>query len=167
MSILNKELYIVQNPALGSILLYSFVEGYLSEAKKESVPLPLIFIVLPIVFHSETLKFVIPTRSASGLRTLVNKMSDSSASKRDLVFDIHNRTHLMKNITLESLRICIAKKLLEIEIDKGAIKISSTRIKKSKIKNYNPEMFSASRKLGIWCSQLNLQEISMILKVGF
>ncbi|OPD59413.1 three component ABC system middle component [Bacillus anthracis] len=167
MGVLNKEIQIMQNPALGALLLHYFVEGYLSGKKEESVPIPLVFILLPIIFHNNTLEYLTATRRSSGLRVFVNKMSDSKVSKRDLIIDIHSRASLMKKTTLHSLRLSIATNLLEIDYNSGTVKLPFNSVNRPKRTNLNSKMVKASEKLGYWCSQLTLQEISIILKVGF
>src|SRR5262245_43605485 len=48
MSVLSQEVWQVQNPAVGAVLLWRFVVGY-QQARDDasSCPLPLVFIVLP------------------------------------------------------------------------------------------------------------------------
>ncbi|MCA1050987.1 DUF6521 family protein [Priestia aryabhattai] len=167
MGVLSKEIQIIQNPALGAMILKCFTEGYISSEKEDSLPFPLLFIVLPMVFHNDTLSYLNSTRRPSGLRALVNKMSDSKESKRDIVLDIHERADKMKKLTLDALRIALATELLELDSKQAKVKVSHKRIDKSAIIKSNSKMFKSSEKLGFWCSQLNMQEISMILKVGF
>src|SRR5262249_50121277 len=61
--------------------------GYEEASKvKAPTPLPLLFIVLPMVYHKETADLISSTLKASGLRNYVNKFSDTKTSKSDLVY---------------------------------------------------------------------------------
>lgn len=74
MSGLNQETRNVQNPALGAMLLWRFTVGYEEASKvKAPAPLPVLFIVLPMMFHQETSDLISSTLKASGLRNYVNK----------------------------------------------------------------------------------------------
>jgi len=55
MAILNREVRAIQNPALGSVLIWRAASSYQKNHKTASfIPLPLCFLILPIVFHEET-----------------------------------------------------------------------------------------------------------------
>ena len=56
----------VQNPALGAALLWRFTCGYYSNENR-SVPFPLLFVVLPIVFRQDLCSVIKSTQRASGL----------------------------------------------------------------------------------------------------
>src|SRR5215475_3689680 len=122
MSVLNQETRNVQNPALGGMLLWRFTIGYEEASKvKAPTPLPLLFIVLPMVYHKETADLISSTLKASGLRNYVNKFSDTKTSKSDLVYAIHDRAIKMRGLSLESLSLAIASKLLSIDQQNGAV----------------------------------------------
>lgn len=54
MTVLNRETKLIQNPALGSVLLWRFTTGYAEGSEVNSpTPLPLLFLVLPIALHQE------------------------------------------------------------------------------------------------------------------
>jgi hypothetical protein len=92
MGALSQETQLVQNPALGAMLLWRFASGYERRSNIHSyAPLPLLFLVLPVTLHQETARFIASTRQASGLRAFVNKFSDSSVSKSDVLLAINDR----------------------------------------------------------------------------
>ena len=66
MSRLTKEFYNVQNPALGAYLLSRFACGYLKE-NQERTPMPLMFIVLPMIYKQEIANFISSTQKVSGI----------------------------------------------------------------------------------------------------
>ena len=168
MTILNQETRNIQNPALGAMLLWRFTTGYAEGSKVSSpTPLPLLFIVLPIMLHQETAEFVKSTREKSGLRAFAAKFAEPQTSKNDLLLAIHERSIKMRNLSMNSLRQAIASKLILIDSTEGvAISISKTQ-PKTGIPQSVRSMIRGAEKLGSWCSELTLHEVSVILKVGF
>jgi hypothetical protein len=165
---LNQEIRNVQNPALGAMLLWRFLVGYgqNKDLPKES-PFPLLFLVLPILFHEETTKFVTSTQRATGLRAFATKFSESAKSKTDLLLVLTQRSVDMRELTKDSLSIAIASDIVSINSIKGtAISHYFKPIQKGFPLSVI-SMFRAAEKLGAWCSVLSLHEISIILKVGF
>ena len=168
MTILNRETQSIQNPALGAMLLWRFTSGYAQGSKVSSpTPLPLLFIVLPIILHEETAHFIGSTLQKSGLRAFVNKFSDSSVSKNDLVLTIHKRSLMMRNLSIDSLKLAIASKLIALDPSKGVVIPLSLTPPKTGIPESIKPLLKEAEKLGFWCSEVSLHEVSVILKVGF
>jgi hypothetical protein len=167
-SSLSKEVEYVQNPALGGMLLWSFSVGYEERSESRSAaPMPLLFLVLPIIFHEATFNFVRSTRESSGLRAFAAKFSTSSESKSDLILAIHSRALHMRGLTMEALAFAVVSNLLTLDpINGRVIPLSQTPLKAG-IPQSIRSMFDGAKKLGSWCSKLSLYEISIILKVGF
>ena len=143
MSKLTKEFYNIQNPALGAYLLARFSLGYLEE-NQSMPPMPLLFVVLPMIYKKDVVDFISSTQKTSGLHFFVDKM-----------------------MTLEALRISIIGELISIQ-DKVYILPLRDNINDFKPKTKDiRKMGNAAEKFGIWCSKLSLVEISQILKVRF
>src|ERR1700754_2142945 len=69
MTVLDEEVYVMQNPALGALLLWRFVKAHAeAHPQKLGVPLPLAFLVLPLVWHATSAELIEGTMTASGLR---------------------------------------------------------------------------------------------------
>ena len=67
------ELDVVQNPAIGAYLIWQFTLGY-QEDGAEVAPIPLAFLVLPMLLHRQTFDEVASTRKASGLTLFAAKL---------------------------------------------------------------------------------------------
>jgi hypothetical protein len=167
MSILATEVRNIQNPALGAGLIWRFVCGYVNEhATKNPVPLPLIFLVLPTILHQQTETFVQGTNKSSGLRAFTAKFGAAKNCKQDLLLAINNRMLTLKNLSLESLRIAIATRLVHLETDATLIPLSKTKPIAgipADIRN----MMNNAEKLGAWCAPLTMHEIATTLRVRF
>ncbi|OGN89437.1 MAG: hypothetical protein A2Z74_06645 [Chloroflexi bacterium RBG_13_46_9] len=165
---LNKETKNVQNPALGAMLIWRFVAGYeRGSSTSRLTPIPLLFLVLPMLLHQETAEFVVSTQEATGLRAFASKFSKSSKSKTDLLFALPKRSLDMRKLTTDSLALAVSSDLLSIDSNHGmAISLSSGPVKTG-ISSSVRSMLRAAEKLGVWCSAISLHEVSVILKVGF
>jgi hypothetical protein len=168
MSVLSQETRNVQNPALGAMLLWRFTVGYEEASKvKAPAPLPLLFIVLPMIYHQETSELISSTLKASGLRNYVNKFLDTKTSKSDLVYSIHDRAIKMRGLSLESLGLATASKLLSVDQQNGAVFSLSTSSAKSGIPQSVQSLLKSAEKLGSWCGAISMHEVSVILKIRF
>ncbi|SRR6266568_324576 len=167
MSVLATEVRNIQNPALGAGLIWRFVCGYVNEhASKNPVPLPLIFLVLPTILHQQTETFVQGTNKSSGLRAFSAKFGAAKNCKQDLLLAINNRMLTLKNLTLESLRIAIATRLVHLDTYATVIPLSKTKASAgipADIRN----MMNNAEKLGAWCAPLTIHEIATTLRVRF
>lgn len=165
MSSLSSEVRNIQNPALGAVALWQFVRGYEGASQtNQPVPLPLMFLVLPIVLHREIRSFVSSTRK--GLRAFASKFGESKHSKQDLLLSIHGRADLMKELSIESLRVGIATSLISMNKDGTAFSVARGKCP-TKLDDTTQLILSASAKLGSWCEPLTIPEIGSILFVRF
>lgn len=168
MNYLSSETKNIQNPALGALLLWRFAVGFEEKSQtRNHPPIPLLYLVLPILLHEETESLIKSTLRSSGLRALVNKFSSSANAKNDLIFSIQDRAVKMKNLTTNSLKQALTSKLLSIVPEKGITVPLSTTPPKFGISGTIKDLMKQAEKLGIWCADLSLYEIAIILKVGF
>lgn len=168
MRTLSQETERVQNPALGSMVLWRFTAGYeRGSGKGMATPIPLLFLVLPIIFHEETARLLKGTQERSGLRYFAGKFSSSAVSASDLLLAIQKRALDMRQLTTESLAIALSSGLISIYCDTGrAVPLSSSPVRAGIPSSVNA-MLKSAEKLGVWYSQISLHEISFILKVDF
>lgn len=165
MSNLNKEIRNVQNPAFGSFAIWNFVRGYYS-GNLSFTPFPVLFIILPIILRSDMVEVLYSTNRTSGLRYFANKFLSTSVLKNDLISQIHVSSSDMKELTFDSIRIALSASLISIDYESALVLPISTSEHKSEPKSI-VKLGKASEKLGYWCSQLTLHELSQILKVRF
>lgn len=168
MIILNKETKNIQNPALGALLLWRFTASYEGHSQThEPTPLPLLFIILPILFHEETVEFIETTRISSGLRAFADKFSQSSNAKNDFLLSIQKRAIQMRGLTRDSLLHAFTSRLLTILPEKGkVISLSATEPRAGVPKSVR-DLCKQATKLGAWCAKLSLHEVSITLRIGF
>jgi Family of unknown function (DUF6521) len=161
---LAREAQNVQNPALGAVLVWRFCCGYV-ETQRVSAPPPLslLFLVLPIVLHQATSEFVKRTYKSSGLRAFAAKFGDSSVSKQDLLIQIHDRSIRWRKLSLNSVELAVAGRLLKLT-DNGDI-IPLSRTKARGLPDDVKQLMDLAEKLGAWFGELTVHEIVITLKV--
>ena len=161
---LAREAQNVQNPALGAAVLWRFCCGY-SDAHPVSEPprLPLLFLVLPIVLHQATAELLRRTRVSSGLRAFAAKFGEVAVSKQDLLLQIHERALRWRPLTLQSVELAAAGRLLQL-LEAGEV-IPLSRTKARGLPDEVKQLLADAEKLGVWCGQLTLHEITTTLKV--
>lgn len=167
MPTLTQEVRHVQNPALGGVLLWRFACGYTSHHKTaESPPLQLLFIVLPILFYRATFEILKGTNRPTGLHGFADKFSRSSVGMSDVLLSIQSRAVGWRRLSWESLRLAIRSRLVALSNSTGTV-VSLTATSASGVPHSVKPLLTNAEKLGAWCAELTLFEISTILKVQF
>lgn len=161
---LNREIYLVQNPAIGAAILWRFICGYYNaENESHHVPFPLLFLVLPVIFREDLREVIRTTNKSSGLQKVSEKLF---ASKRaDLFYSVQDSAEHYREITLSAINIAIGANLISLS-HKTALVIP-VQEKTSKMPKSSENLLKCAEKLGMWCSSLSLHEISILLKVRF
>lgn len=159
------ELDIVQNPAIGAYLIWHFTLGY-QEDGAEAAPLPLAFLVLPMLLHRRTFDEVASTRKASGLTLFAAKFDKD----REALMELHGRALQLRPLSLQSIGIATTARL--IRCDYGAATVHGFApdlldVKKPSIPERLKGFASASAKVGYWFSKLGIPQIASTLRIDF
>lgn len=162
MSTVLNEVQAMQNPALGAALLWRFACGFTPESSPNGTPLPLAFVVLPLALHAKSLEEIATTQSASGLRKFEEKFGD----KGDVLLSIQPRMLAMRDLSLRSLRIAIHAGLLTL-VPKEALLWPLSRSAAPAGGKAVGDLLKSTEKLGAWCRDVSLFEVSGLLKVEF
>ncbi|WP_146215657.1 three component ABC system middle component [Hoeflea marina] len=156
------ELEITQNPALGAYALWQFGLGH-QEGDADLAPIPLVFLVIPMVFHARTLARISSTFESSGLGKLVQKISEN----REELLSIHQRALAMRELSLNSLVLGISRGLITPYYEAATIRSTSPDLlPKVKVPDRAKKVGTASRKLGIWFSQFDTTDVVRALNVS-
>lgn len=155
-----REIYLMQNPALGAALIWRFTEGYAPNGEGQLPTMPLLFIVLPILFHEQLRNAAITTNPSSGLRVFAGKFK----SEQEILFGIQGRMLKLRDISLASISIAIQSNL--ISLNTSDAHVNSLRPKApADLQKKTADMLKAAQKLGHWCKTLTLQEVQAILRI--
>jgi hypothetical protein len=164
MTMLAREAQNVQNPALGAAILWRFCCAYANTHPTNDAPaLPTLFLVLPIVLHQATAELLRRTRPSSGLRAFAAKFGDAAVSKQDLLLQIHDRALRWRTLTLQSVELAAAGRLIHLTGAGEAIPLSKTKARG--LPDEVKRLIGDAEKLGAWCGPLTPHEIATTLKV--
>jgi len=155
------------NPALGAALIWRFASSYGKQASEsEAVPLLLFFLVLPVTFHRRMAEVAKKTNRPSGLRKFAEKFTGSADSRRDELAALHERCARLRSLTLEAIGLAASAGMLEVDFDRATITANGWKGEKDVPESVR-SMLQAAARLGYWCSDLSVADISATLKVAF
>lgn len=160
---LDREIYFVQNPAIGAAALWKFVCGYYSKESKP-IPFPLLFIVLPIIFREDLCAVIKSTQKSKGLSKVAEKLFKNR--KNDDLYTINKNAIELRSLTLDSFNIGVSAKLFTMDASTAQV-YPLAQVKKRMQTSATNNILDAAEKLGMWCSELSLLEICKWLKVRF
>lgn len=164
MTKLSREASNVQNPALGAAIIWRFCCAYVaSHPTAEPPQLPMLFLVLPVTLHQATVELLRRTFSSSGLRAYAAKFGDSKIAKQDLLLQIHERTWRWRTLSLQSIELATAGRLIHLTESGGAVPLSRTKARG--MPDEVKQLMADAEKLGKWCGQLTIHEVTTALKV--
>jgi len=150
---------LVQNPALGALLLWRFGKSFQQETVAEVPILHLYFLILPILFHSQTLEYVRSTFPSSGLAQVVNKLS----ANREELYSLQDRVRQMQELTLASVASGVASRILTIDYQSS--KLRSNDVRPPAVPERLKYHIKGAEKLGQWFSRLPAAQVFALLQV--
>ena len=158
------ELEIVQNPALGAYAIWRFAAGYQTQGEKPS-PLPLAFLVLPLLLHRSTLDLIGSTQKRSGLTLFAAKLGED----RENLLAVHGRALKLRTLTLKSIGLAVNTGLATVDYTDATFRANtlSARTRKAVLPERIRGFSGAADKIGHWFALMNLSQISSTLRIDF
>lgn len=157
----------VQNPALAAVMLWQFANSFASTTEERiGVPVPALFLVLPIVLHRSTLAIVLSTKPQSGLRRFALKLSEPGNGQSEGIIAIQSRAISLKRLSTEALQIAVSSGLLRVQLG-DALAFATEQNLPTRLPDSLKELLRGASRLGAWFRPLSLSEISMVLDVRF
>jgi hypothetical protein len=164
-SSLAREVRIVQNPALGSVLLWRFTVGYCdAHSTSESPILQLAYLVLPIILNREMFEVLHSTRKDSGLNAFVEKFSRSDIGKSDVLLAVHTRAEQLRPLTTRSIQTAVRHHLIALSA-RDARLMPVTTTAPTAVAPSIRQLMQGAEKLGAWFSQMTVFELTSALRV--
>lgn len=158
------EIEIIQNPALGSYLLWRYGTGF-QEGRDIPSPALLGFLVLPLLLHKATLRLISSTQKRSGLSLFAGKFSEA----REDLLAVQSRTAALRPLTLQSLAVGASTRLLTI--DYASATVRANRLDEGAEAPRVPErlkvMAVAADKVGYWFASVSAHQVAATLRVEF
>ena len=158
------EIEIIQNPALGSYLLWRYGREF---QKGQEVPSPVLlsFLVLPLLMHKPTVRLVTSTFKRSGLSLFAAKFGEN----REDLLAVQGRAAALRPLTLQSLAIGTAARLLTVNYEAGTMRANQLDegLKSPTLPERLKAMVPAAEKLGHWFATSGSHQVAMTLRVEF
>jgi len=158
---LTQEAELVQNAALGAVVLWAFSNEYCDQKLRRSgPPLPYLLPVLPMVFHAETVENISRRHFDGGLLLAL-------AENRTLTLDLNERVQNFAPQTMKALNLAFATGLLSYNRESGEIWAERRGIPSlGKSPEIKPIIASAER-LGYWFSTIGIDQLCSYLHLKF
>lgn len=158
------ELELVQNPALGAYAIWQFGLGYQREGERPS-PLPLPFLVLPLLLHLPTLNMIGSTQKRSGLTLFAAKLGEN----RENLLAVHGRALALRMLTLRSIGFAVDAGLATVDYAGATLRANTPppKAKKPVLPDRIKSFSGAAEKVGCWFALMSLSQISSTLRVDF
>jgi hypothetical protein len=155
------ELDIVQNPAVGAFALWSYThQFYVSTQAAAGPTLPMLMVVLPMVFHEDTLRSIKARHLNGGLHLAI-------AEDRTLPIGLQERMVSTAPITLRSLNLALAAGLVGFDREAGEFFPLKRTLPPVGVGSDTSELCKGAKRLGHWFSTLSLQQVMNLLQVRF
>lgn len=159
------EVYYIQNPALGSVIVSQFIDGYCG-CRRNGIPLNLAFIALPFIFDSTFRDCLISCQKQKGIYKLLEKISDNNRNNSLIL--LNEKVVLFRERSFDSIVYSLSAGFLKIDFEGGLLKRTDKKMSNLELSSsYIKKIINASKKFGEMLSPYDLQEISSILKVRF
>ena len=164
MTALGHELRLVQNSALGAVLLWRFARSY-SDAHPFHAPAPfaLSAIILPMVWLADTISHIGSTQIGSGLRALADRLGDAQL---DVLLALHDRAALWRGKTCAALRLGLGAGIFRLSSEAGLIASDTSWVPNAQTQAVRTQT-AAAEKVGTWFASLTMREISLTLHIRF
>ncbi|MEO5340929.1 MAG: DUF6521 family protein [Magnetococcus sp. MYC-9] len=155
---------VMHNPALGAVVLHSFVQGWEEKHISENgLPWPLLFLPLPLVLHMPTAEILAKTQQRSGLIGL----TEGDDKLRKNIYSFQERVLTSRKLSMESMVMALATGLLILDLQGGQLFSGRPAVPRDSIPERVRLLVKAAKSLGRLCQGHSLGEISFHLRVQF
>ncbi|QWC23633.1 hypothetical protein KJK41_04550 [Bacillus haikouensis] len=153
---ISSDIYASTNPALCSLILWSFLSGY-QEQNGKGCEYPLLYLPIPMMVSGNTRNKLQGTNINTGLLTWVS-------NNPEVLIKFAERIELAKEITEDAIIFGSANSIIDIEKESGLFRAINSGIYSTKVINTNKdkeqkEMFVFAKRFGAWCGQIHSSKI--------
>lgn len=153
---------VVQNTGLAAEALWQAAnDAYVAKGRVEGVAFPLVFLVLPLVFHKRTAE-ILARRQQSGA------IFKAIAADREIVVGLQARMEALAGRTLDALSIGFASGLLVLDVSKDRQIIPGRRT--APVVHVTEEVrtiLSAAKRIGFAFAEMTTEQLSTHLDIRF
>ena len=154
---LTAEAHLVQNPAVGALALWGFVDEY---AAKSQTGCPILFClpVLPIALNRDASATLHSRRFEGGLELAL-------AEHREIAAGLQDRMEQMVLQTMHAIDLAFATRLMTYDSDSGHLSpLRHTRAFRTRVPDIR-QIMNTSRRLGYWFAAMPTRRIISLLNI--
>ncbi|MDF9773648.1 three component ABC system middle component [Pseudomonas baetica] len=154
------ESQIVYNTPLGGFLLSNFAKKYELFSGHDRIPFTLLFLVLPLLYHGETREVLKSTQAGSGLRIFASKLNKT----RSPTFMIQDRAVGFRGLSLTCVSAAIDMGFIRLFPETAEVCCVDFDYSDAPIELI-AELVKCAEKLGRWFAEVDIRELTKLLKV--
>ena len=153
---------VVQNTGLAAECMWQAVqEAYEAKGRAEGVPLPLIFVVLPLTFHRRTAQ-------ALASKTQPGAFYKALADDREIIVGLQERMEAMAYRTFHGLSIAFAAGLLRVDSDHQRQLIPGRKTRPiAHVTEEVKTILAAAKRVGHALAEMSTVQLAVHLSIRF
>jgi ABC-three component (ABC-3C) system Middle Component 3 len=149
---------IVQNEALGALLLWAFTNQFCTK-QPAGVGILWLLPVLPLAFHKDTIEAVSNRHFNGGIYLALTE-------DRTLVSGLQERMEAMVPQTFAALNLALSTKLLKLDESKRQV-TSIRRTPPLQVGQRTKPLISTAERFGYWFGNSSPEEVTSLLRLRF
>ena len=159
------EYEIIQNPVLGAAAITQAVIEY-RQARDVGMPLALVMVVLPMVFHKETTELI------AGMNKVGGGLRRAIREDRTLSVGLQRRMEKMAELSFTALNLALScKKCLTLDLETNILVIPCRKTLSVEDMGYvngdGRKILKAAMRVGYWLGSYNMTAICRQLDLRF
>ena len=153
---------VIQNTGLAAEALWHAVqEAHAAKGRAEGVPLPLAFLVLPLVYHQRTAE-ILAAKTQSG--ALFKALSED----REIIVGLQARMQAMSNRTWQGLSIAFHTGLIQLDQDRDRQLLPGRRSAPVVHSSHEVKtVLNAAKRVGYAFAEMSIVQLSTHLNIRF
>jgi len=152
---------IIQNTGLAAEIHWQVVkEAYENNRREEGVALPLVFLVLPLVFHRRTAQLLATKKQPGAIYKLIE-------DDREVLIGLQERMQALYDRTVQALSIGFSTGLLKFDQQKQQLLPGVKSLQVEHVTDDVKTILKSAKRVGQTFSELSLVQILTVLEVRF
>lgn len=152
---------IIQNTGLSAELIWQVVnEAYEHNRREDGLFLPLVFLVLPLVFHRRTAQLLATKRQPGAIYKVIDE-------DREVLIGLQARMQALYDRTVQGLSISFSTGMLKFDQQKQQLCPGLKSVNVEHVTDDVKTIFRASKRIGQTFSELSMVQVLTVLEVRF
>jgi hypothetical protein len=152
---------IIQNTGLAAEIIWQAVhESYEGNRRENGVYFPLVFLILPLVFHKRTAQLLATKKQPGAIFKLLD-------DDREVLIGLQDRMQALYGRSVQALSIAFSTGLLKFDQQKHQLYPGVKSLHVEHVSDEVKTIFKATKRVGQTFSELSLVQVFTALEVRF